>query len=85
MKPVNSVRGWLEAKGFGHFVELFEENEIDREVLGQLTNDDLKELGLPLGARKKLLRAIAELGTDRKLASARTTPSTGWRDTVRRA
>ena len=70
MTPVKSVRTWLEANGFGRFVELFEKNEIDGEVLNQLTNDDLKELGLPLGARKKLLSAIAvNKKLERKLAT----------------
>ncbi len=53
------VGDWLSARGFGHLFDLFEENEIDGEVLFDLTDDDLKDLGLALGARKKLLKAIA--------------------------
>ena len=53
------VRIWLGEHGFEQYAELFEENEIDGEVLFDLTNDDMKDLGLPLGRRKKFLKAIA--------------------------
>ncbi len=53
------VRSWLDEYGFEQFADLFEEHEIDGDVLFDLTNDDLKDLGLSLGARKKLLKAIA--------------------------
>jgi class 3 adenylate cyclase/tetratricopeptide (TPR) repeat protein len=53
------VRNWLVEHGFEQFADLFEENEIDGDVLFDLTNYDLKDLGLSLGARKKLLKAIA--------------------------
>ena len=53
------VRKWLVERGFEHMVDLFVKNEIDGEVLFDLTDDDLKELDLALGARKKLLKAIA--------------------------
>ena len=56
---MSDVRDWLHEHGFEQFADLFEENEIDGGVLFDLTNDDLKELGLPLGWRKKLLKAIA--------------------------
>ena len=58
MKMIN-VQDWLREHGFKQYAELFEENEIDGEVLFDLTNDDLKDIGMPLGSRKKLLKAIA--------------------------
>jgi hypothetical protein len=61
MSPVEDVRAWLEANGFGRFADVFEDNEIDSEVLAELTDDDLAKLGLPLGPRKKLLKAVAAL------------------------
>jgi SAM domain (Sterile alpha motif) len=40
--------------------EIFCANDIDGELLGRLTNDDLKDIGVAsLGHRKKLLRVIA--------------------------
>ena len=53
------VRNWLVEGGFENLVDLFEQNEIDGEVLFDLTDDDLREIGLALGSRKKLLKAIA--------------------------
>lgn len=40
---------------------MFAEQAIDLEVLPELTDVDLQQLGLPLGARRKLLKAIREL------------------------
>ena len=53
------IEPWLVERGFGALVDLFEENDIDGEVLFDLTDADLKDLGLALGTRKKLLKAIA--------------------------
>jgi class 3 adenylate cyclase/predicted ATPase len=50
---------WLADLGLEQFVGLFRDNLIDDDVLPSLTDADLKELGLPLGARKKILKAIA--------------------------
>jgi len=40
---------------------LFAENEVDLRSLQVLTDEDLKQLGLPFGPRKRLLNAVAEL------------------------
>ena len=55
------VTGWLGSLGLAQYVELFAANAIDVEVLPDLTDDELKLLGVPLGHRKKLLKAIGEL------------------------
>ena len=60
----NEVSSWLDSLGLSRYAALFEENEIDWEVLVELTAEDLVELGLPLGPRKKLQKAIAALATD---------------------
>jgi class 3 adenylate cyclase len=57
------VGGWLRGLGLGQYEAAFCENEIDAEVLPDLTEEDLEKLGVPLGHRKRLLRAIAGLGT----------------------
>ncbi len=60
-----NVAGWLRDLGLDQYAEAFAENEIDGETLPALTGDDLKEIGVgPLGHRKKLLAAIAELTTE---------------------
>lgn len=52
---------WLDGRGLGKYRELFTDNEIDLGTLPLLTEEDLKELGLPLGARRKLQAAIEQL------------------------
>ena len=55
------IAEWLEQLGLGKYAELFIESEVDLDAARDLTEDDLKDLGLPLGPRKKLLRAIEQL------------------------
>jgi len=53
---------WLDDLGLGQYAPAFLANDIDRETLATLGDDDLKELGVAsLGHRKRLLRAIAAL------------------------
>ena len=54
----SDVERWLEGLGLLRHAALFAENLIDFEVLSELTDEDLRELGLALGDRKKLLRAV---------------------------
>jgi class 3 adenylate cyclase/tetratricopeptide (TPR) repeat protein len=56
---VDDVGKWLQTLGLGQHAELFKRHAIDGEVLATLTSDDLKDLDLPLGHRKKLLAAIS--------------------------
>jgi class 3 adenylate cyclase len=75
------VGHWLRGLGLGQYEATFRENEINAEVLLELTDTDLEKIGVPLGHRKRLLKAIASLGvteTAAKAASpAATTSSTG--------
>src|SRR5260221_3465401 len=52
------VGSWLRALGLGRYEPVFIENAIDSDVLPELTEDDLKKLGIPLGDRKRLIKAI---------------------------
>ena len=53
------IDGWLRGIGLDQYAELFRANDIDIELLGRLTNDDLKDIGVvSFGHRKKLLEAI---------------------------
>ena len=67
---MSDLRNWLEGLGLEEYVETFDENKIDREVLTELTEDDLKDLGILLGHRKKLMQAIAALAPTASPASA---------------
>ena len=56
------VGDWLRSLGLSEYEGAFRENQIDGEVLPNLTGDDLKELGVAsVGHRRKLLSAIAKL------------------------
>jgi predicted ATPase/class 3 adenylate cyclase len=58
---VGTVAEWLASLGLSEYAERFAENGIDLSVLRDLTEQDLKDLGVLLGHRRKMLRAIAEL------------------------
>src|SRR5215469_9265115 len=55
------VGGWLRSLGLGQYEALFRASEIDGDILPELTDVDLEKLGVPLGHRKRLLRAISGL------------------------
>jgi hypothetical protein len=65
------VAAWLRGLGLARFEPAFRENEIDAEVLPELTEADLVILGLALGSRKKLLKAIAALRDKPKAKTSR--------------
>lgn len=57
------VRDWLSSLGLDKYSDLFEENEVDNDVLHLLTFEDLKEMGVvAVGARRKMFAAIQSLG-----------------------
>ncbi len=56
------IAAWLRRLGLEQYEQTFRDNAIDAEVLPDLTDADLEKLGMLLGHRKRLLKAIAELG-----------------------
>ena len=56
-----NVAQWLNAIDLGQYEALFREHEIDANVLPDLVEADLEKIGVPLGHRKRLMRAIAAL------------------------
>src|SRR3984893_18279598 len=70
---------WLRSVGLEQYETVFRENAIDETILHDLTENHLREIGVPLGARLKLLKAIAALSartsaTDPSVAVAPTRP-----------
>lgn len=55
---VRSLADWLESEGFGVYQSVFSKHEIDFDILSDLTESDLAEMGMPIGARKRMIRAI---------------------------
>ncbi len=58
------IEQWLEGLGLAKYVDVFVENEARLSDLLYVTEDDLKELGLPLGPRKRVLSAIQSISRD---------------------
>src|SRR5271165_6350291 len=61
---MQQIADWLQTLGLGQYAQRFAENDISFGVLPDLTDQDLKELGVSLGHRRQLLRAIAGLNGD---------------------
>jgi predicted ATPase/class 3 adenylate cyclase len=57
---MNTIAEWLEGRGLGQYASVFAENVVDIDVLFDLTEADLERLGIPLGDRKRILKAIAD-------------------------
>src|SRR6202040_3373160 len=63
---VMDLASWLRSLGLEQYEAVFRENAIDLGVLPDLTDQDLEKLGVLLGHRRKLLRAITELNRAEK-------------------
>jgi class 3 adenylate cyclase len=84
---MQQVADWLEKLGLGQYAQRFAENDISFSVLPDLTDQHLKEIGVSLGHRLQLLRAIAELpngAKDTPKAAAATAAPAASRDTAER-
>ena len=65
---VDDIERWLDELGLAKYASVFLGEEIELLDLQELTDSDLEEMGLPLGPRRRVLRAVAELAmttTDR--------------------
>jgi hypothetical protein len=56
---MQQIVDWLEKLGMSEYAQRFAENDIDIEVLGELTDTDFDRLGVSIGHRRKLLKALA--------------------------
>src|SRR5215813_2586888 len=59
---MQQIADWLRKLGMSEYAERFAENDIEIDILPELTDHDLKGLGISLGHRRRILRAIRELG-----------------------
>src|ERR1700681_2732103 len=87
---MQQIADWLKNLGMSEYAERFAENRIDLSVLPDLTDHDLEKLGVLLGDRRKMLRAIVNLEAAEKSAPALTVAapasavSVGLHDTAER-
>jgi hypothetical protein len=58
---MQEITDWLTRLGLSEYAGAFAENGIDVPVLPHLTDQDLKDIGVLLGHRRKILAAVAEL------------------------
>ena len=70
---MQQIADWLEKLGMSEYAQRFAENRIDLSVLPDLTDQDLEKLGVVLGDRRKMLRAIANLDAPPTAAPASVT------------
>ena len=76
------VSAWLENLGIGIYREAFEKNAITWDILAELNQGDLESLGVLLGHRKTLLRAIAQLSPRADGLGLCTAPLKMWTDSI---
>ena len=70
-----AITDWLRGLGLEQYAPAFRDNDVDSEVLPQLTVDDLISIGVTsVGHRRKLLAAIASLGASAAAATIPTAP-----------
>src|SRR3984893_14830771 len=67
---MQQIADWLKNLGMAEYADRFAENRIDFSVLPDLTDQDLEKLGVLLGDRRKMLRAIVNLEATEKSAPA---------------
>src|SRR6266567_3975274 len=72
---MKGIAEWLASLGLGEYAQRFADNAIDLSVIRDLTEQDLKDLGVLLGHRRKILRAIAELPAAAAPAETATEPA----------
>jgi class 3 adenylate cyclase/predicted ATPase len=71
---MQEIADWLKTLGMSEYTNRFVESRIDLSVLPDLTDQDLKDLGVVLGDRRKMLRAIRDLSNAPVAATAPSAP-----------
>ena len=77
---MQEIADWLKTLGMSEYAQRFAENGIDVSALRHLTDQDLKDIGVLLGHRRKMLAAIGELSG---AAPAIPQPATGMSQSLR--
>ena len=67
---MQEIADWLDKLGMSEYALRFAENRVDFSVLPDLSDQDLEKMGVVLGDRRKILRAIAALGNAAQKSSA---------------
>src|SRR5215813_13005838 len=87
---MQQIADWLEKLGMSEYAQCFAKNDIDIEVLSELTDKDFDRLGVSIGHRRKMMRAIREFAASpisaasKRPASSTTDTQAAPRDTAER-
>ena len=81
---MSDLRDWLRRNNLEQYADAFESNDIDLDILPDLDDHDLEQLGLSLGNRRRLLKAIAARNTADRTSSLNK-PSAAPPSTVERS
>ena len=76
---MSDLERFLATLGLEQYAAVLAENDVDLDILPSLSDGDLKELGLSLGHRRRLLRALQAGGTTENTAEPPTAPTTTTR------
>ncbi len=75
---MSDIREWLASVGLSQYADAFEENEVSIDLLGELDQDLLKEIGVKtLGHRLQILKAAKEVGAADAPANVEAAPKSG--------
>ena len=61
---MGDLRDWLRRNKLEQYADTFEANDIDLDIVPELTEADLENLGISLGNRRRLMKAFAERTID---------------------
>jgi len=75
---------WLRSLGLSHYESAFGDHSVDADVLADLSDSDLKEIGVTLGDRERLLKAITDLRAASTLRPTGRRPALPQRDAAER-
>src|SRR5262249_26516446 len=84
MSVNDQLKTWLDGIGLAQYATVFAENAIDLETLPEVTEADLEKLGVTLGHRKRILRAITALSAGTVVPAADALPPTAPPEAERR-
>lgn len=73
---MNKVGEWLDSLGLGKYAGVFADNSVEWDLVTKLSPDDLKELGLNIGERRRFIDAAATLVNQRADSTTSKSPPT---------
>jgi class 3 adenylate cyclase len=81
---MSNLRDWLRRHKFEQYADAFEASDIDIDILPELNEADLEKLGVSLGNRRRLLKAIAGRGAEAAQSKPSNPDASGSAESERR-